>query len=123
MKFIIKRTSGEEVKGTTEILSRVKPDVSYQTVVMAESRIGKDPDWYNTGCNHRTVFDEDSRTTFCIKEEEIKVQSIELNSLEELLQLKEEVDEEIIINHQFKYGLDKYKVSYPTIEIYDDYRE
>lgn len=39
------------------------------------------------------------------------------------LELREEVDEEIIINHQFKYSLSKHRVSYPTIEIYDDYRE
>ena len=51
------------------------------------------------------------------KDHEIKAWEIEVNSLEELLELMEEVDEELILTDKM------YNETLREIEIYDTYRE
>jgi len=69
--------------------------------------------WLESGTNHR--LDEEGYITRDMDTR--KCWGIEINSLEELMEFKENINEAIIIA---KSGID-YKT--PSIEIYDDYRE
>lgn len=72
----------------------------------------RDGSWFSQGVNHRIVKNGIARDIG-----PLTVWGIEINSLEELMSLKEEVREDLILKTSY--------VDYetPTIEIYDDYRE
>jgi hypothetical protein len=74
---------------------------------------GTEGKWLESGTNHR--LDEEGYITRDMGTR--KSWGIEINSLEELMEFKENINNEIIIT---KSSVD-YKT--PSIEIYDDYRE
>ena len=69
--------------------------------------------WFSIGTNHR--FNKDGYITRDLGE--VDSWGIEINTLEELMELKNRVGEELVITNSYA---DR---EFPMIEIYDDYRE
>ena len=79
-----------------------------------DARFGKtEGKWFSVGSNHRF----NNKGYITRDREEIDSWGIEINSLEELMNFKESVGEELVLSTSY---ID-YKT--PRIEIYDDYRE
>lgn len=68
--------------------------------------------WFSLGSNHRITEDGIARDM-----EKRQAWAIEINSLEELMNFKDEVGCELVITTSYIDG------EFPQIEIYDDYRE
>ena len=69
--------------------------------------------WYSIGKNHRF-----SRNGYIARDlGEYDSWGIEINTLEELMELKNRVGSELVIGSSY------YNPEFPMIEIYDDYRE
>ena len=79
-----------------------------------DARFGKrEGKWFSVGSNHR--FNSKGYITRDIGENDSW--GIEINTLEELMKLKNRVGEELVIGNSW------HNPEFPIIEIYDDYRE
>ena len=119
MKFIIKRTSG---RGNSSPCEEAKED----QVVRTETRTFHSPEEFDkkfanregtclsVGTNHRIG----KNGYICRDREMMDVWVIEINSIEELVALSRKYGEIIITDHYLDIN-----DMYPTLEIYDDYRE
>lgn len=85
---------------------------TFRTPEEYDERCGQYGKWFDVGSNHRI---ENGRIVRDLNIE--SVWGIEINSLEELMAFKKEVDEELVI------GISYMDEKTPSIEIYDDYRE
>ena len=119
MKFIIKRTSG---RGNSSPCVEAKEE----QVVETETRTFRTPEefdkrsaaregaWLSVGTNHRIGRDG----YICRDRDMMNVWTIEVNSIEELVALSRKYGEIIVADHYLSPNDE-----YPTLEIYDDYRE
>lgn len=119
MKFIITRTSEW---GDSSPCAEAKRD----RVVRVESRTFRSPEeydkkfaaregaWLSVGTNHR--IDRDGY--ICRDREMMDLWTIEINSIEELVALSRKYGEIIVADYYLNANDE-----YPTLEIYDDYRE
>ena len=119
MKFIIRRTS---VWGNSSPCAEAKED----QVVGIETRTFRTPEefdkrfaaregaWLSVGNNHRIGRD----CYICRDRDMMNVWTIEVNSIEELVALSRKYGEIIVADHYLSSNDE-----YPTLEIYDDYRE
>ena len=119
MKFIIKRTSG---RGNSSPCVEAKEE----QVVETETRTFRTPEefdkrfaaregaWLSVGTNHRIGRDG----YICRDRDMMNVWTIEVNSIEELVALSRKYGEIIVADHYLSSNDE-----YPTLEIYDDYRE
>lgn len=119
MKFIITRTSdwGDDNSPCEE--------AKRSQVVKIETRTLRTPEefdkkfaaregaWLSIGTNHRIGRDG----YICRDREMMDVWTIEVNSIEELVALSSKYGEIIVANHYWNND------EYPTLEIYDAYRE
>lgn len=114
MKFIVERTS---TWGNGKPCALVKKE----TLLCIDERVVNDPLkitsmgtsdgwWYNKGKNHRVEHGHIKRDF------DWDVWTIELNTLEELLQFRKDYGRIVIEPHPFNPG-------YLRLEIYDDWRE
>lgn len=86
---------------------------TFKTPEEYDKRLGKmDGGWFSRGSNHRITEKGIARDIGSYP-----AWGLEINSLEELMNLKDEIGEELILRISY---ID-YKT--PMIEIYDDYRE
>ena len=116
--FEVRRTSGLADRSPYEKCIPIKlTRVETRTLKTPEEfdakfskREGK---WLEVGSNHRV----DKQGFITRDREEEDTYGIEINSLEELMNFMDEVDEEIVLQ---KSWIDK---ETPCLEIYDDYRE
>ncbi len=121
MKFIITRTSewGGDDNSPCEEAKRSQ-------IVKVETRTLRTPEefdkkfatregaWLSVGTNHRI-----GRNGYiCRDREMMDVWTIEVNSIEELIELSRKYGEIIVADH-YSNSNDEY----PSLEIYDDYRE
>ena len=114
MLFEIKTTSGKKPENCIPIqLTRV--DVrTFKSPEEYNERLGRTyGKWEHEGTNHRILPNGNIARDIGIMD----CYGIEINSLEELMKFKDEVNQEIIIGESY---IDKVT---PSIEIYDDYRE
>lgn len=114
MLFELRTTSGKKPKKCIPIqLTRV--DVrSFKSPEEYNKRIGKVyGKWESEGTNHRVLPNGNIARDIGVED----CYGIEINSLEELMRFKDEVNQEIIISESY---IDKIT---PSIEIYDCYRE
>lgn len=119
MKFIIKRTSGRANSSPCV-------EAKEEQVVGIETRTFRTPEefdkrfaaregaWLSVGTNHRIGRDG----YICRDRDMMNVWTIEVNSIEELVALSRKYGEIIVADHYLSSNDE-----YPTIEIYDDYRE
>lgn len=119
MKFIIMRTSEW---GDSSPCAEAKED----QVVGIETRTFRTPEefdkrfaaregaWLSVGTNHRIGRDG----YICRDRDMMNVWTIEVNSIEELVALSRKYGEIIVADHYLSSNDE-----YPTLEIYDDYRE
>ena len=119
MKFIIRRTSG---RGNASPCAEAKEE----QVVSIETRTFRTPEefdkrfaaregaWLSVGTNHRIGRDG----YICRDRDMMNVWTIEVNSIEELVALSRKYGEIIVADHYLSSNDE-----YPTLEIYDDYRE
>jgi hypothetical protein len=85
---------------------------TFRTPEEHDERCGQHGKWLDVGSNHRI---ENGRIVRDL--DPVNVWGVEINSLEELMAFKKEVDEELVISISH---IDQKTLS---IEIYDDYRE
>lgn len=79
-----------------------------------DARFGKrEGEWFSVGTNHR--FNNQGYITR--DREEVDTWGMEINTLEELIEFKNRVGEELVIGTSYN------NPEFPMIEIYDDYRE
>ena len=119
MKFVIRRTSG---RGNSSPCAEAKEE----QVVGIETRTFRTPEefdkrfaaregaWLSVGANHRIGRDG----YICRDRDMMNVWTIEVNSIEELVALSRKYGEIIVADHYLSSNDE-----YPTLEIYDDYRE
>ena len=119
MKFIITRTSE---RGNSSPCAEAKKE----QVVKIETRTLHSPEefdkkfadregnWLSVGTNHRIG----KNGYICRDREMMDVWTIEVNSIEELVALSRKYGEIIVADHYWSSSDE-----YPTLEIYDDYRE
>lgn len=130
MKFIIERTSdmyGEDLENPPceKAFKGTYTPVEYHAVSHPHELIGyrhrnscaaeSMAEWKSEGSNHRINdkgwIERDGEPKECW--------FVEIETLEELIELRGEVGEDLIITHKFEVPKEDYRV----LEIYDDYRE
>lgn len=105
MKIIIKNASG---------IGKPHKDAVMGIVMLRESRsvpMVEIPDFLDKGVNHRDV------ESGCVREFEINVWVIELETIESIFELSKELNQELIIGKNYNCNLDGY------ITVYNDYIE
>lgn len=119
MKFIVTRTSDEtppceEAKKEKIVLVECRRFESPEDFDkhIANSKTEKEP-WCSVGTNHRKT----DKGFICRDIGEKIAYVVEINSLEELISFCKKYGE-VIVNYEFNEG-----DNYPSIEIYDDWRE
>lgn len=120
MKFIITRTSEwdddcspcEEAKRSQVV--RVETRTLRTPEEFDKKFAAREGAWLSVGTNHRTGKDG----YICRDREMMDVWTVEVNSIEELIALSRKYGEIIVGNHYLSSNDE-----YPTLEIYDDYRE
>ena len=119
MIFEVTRTSSwEEENPPCDGCIRIKyTRVETRTLGSAEEfdkRFGaREGKWFSVGSNHRF----NNKGYITRDREEVDSWGIEINTLEELMEFKNRVGEELVIRSSWN------NPEFPTIEIYDDYRE
>lgn len=118
MKFVVRRTSewDDEVSPCKEAKRDSVVRVETRTCLSPEEfdkRFAKqEGKWFSVGTNHRV-----NEKGLIVRDNGlIDVWSIELNSLEELVDFVDKYGEIVV-------GVDWHNQDYKAIEIYDDYRE
>lgn len=120
MKFIISRTSDygdysspcEEAKEDQVV--RVETRTRYSPEEFDKKFADREGSWLSVGTNHRI-----GRNGYiCRDREMMNVWTIEINSIEELIALSRKYGKIIVVDHYLSVNDE-----YPTLEIYDDYRE
>ena len=119
MKFIIKRTSGRGnsspcVEAKEEQVVRTETRTLHSPEEFDKKFAYREGSWLSVGTNHRI----DKNGYICRDCEMMDVWTIEINSIEELIALSRKYGEIIITDHYLDIN-----DMYPTLEIYDDYRE
>ena len=120
MKFIIKRTSGRAnsspcVEAKEEQVVRIETRTPFHSPEEFDKKFAdREGSWLSVGTNHRI----DKNGYICRDCEMMNVWTIEINSIEELIALSRKYGEIIITDHYLDIN-----DMYPTLEIYDDYRE
>lgn len=113
MKFHIKRTSIYDDKCPYDKASKEQYIRIDERTIDSPEKFkwqGDKEGWYTKGTNHRV---ENGH----IKRDFIDYDwFVEINTMEELINLKNEVKEELVIRNAWESDM-------PAIEIYDDYRE
>lgn len=119
MKFIISRTSergdsspcAEAKKGK---IVRIETRPLHSPEEFDKKLAKREGSWLSVGTNHRIGKND----YICRNREMMDVWTIEINSIEELVALSRKYGEIIITDHYLDINDE-----YPTLEIYDDYRE
>lgn len=119
MKFIIKRTSGRAnsspcAEAKEEQVVRTETRTFHSPEEFDKKFANREGKWLSVGTNHRIG----KNGYICRDREMMDVWVIEINSIEELVALSRKYGEIIIAGHYFDINDE-----YPTLEIYDDYRE
>lgn len=120
MKFIIKRTSGRAnsspcVEAKEEQVVRIETRTPFHSPEEFDKRFAaREGAWLSVGTNHRIGRDG----YICRDRDMMNVWTIEVNSIEELVALSRKYGEIIVADHYLSSNDE-----YPTLEIYDDYRE
>ena len=119
MKFIIERTSGRGnsspcVEAKEEQVVRTETRTLHSPEEFDKKFAGREGSWLSVGTNHRI----DRNGYICRDREKMDVWTIEIDSIEELIALSRKYGEIIITDHYLDIN-----DMYPTLEIYDDYRE
>lgn len=119
MKFIITRTSdyGDDNSPCEEAKRSQVVKVETRTLRTPEEFdkkfAAREGTWLSIGTNHRIGRDG----YICRDREMMNVWTIEVNSIEELIELSRKYGEIIVADHYWSND------EYPTLEIYDAYRE
>lgn len=120
MKFIITRTSDYGdcsspcAEAREDQLVRIETRALYSLEEFDKRFADREGSWFSVGTNHRI-----GRNGYiCRDREMMNVWTIEINSIEELIALSRKYGKIIITDYYLDTNDD-----YPTIEIYDDYRE
>ena len=120
MKFIIKRTSGRAnsspcVEAKEEQVVRIETRTPFHSPEEFDKKFAyREGSWLSVGTNHRIG----KNGYICRDREMMDVWVVEINSIEELVALSRKYGEIIIRDHYLDIN-----DMYPTLEIYDDYRE
>ena len=119
MKFIIERTSGRGnsspcVEAKEEQVVRTETRTLHSPEEFDKKFAGREGSWLSVGTNHRI----DRNGYICRDREKMDVWTIEIDSIDELIALSRKYGEIIIRDHYLDIN-----DMYPTLEIYDDYRE
>lgn len=120
MKFIITRTSDYEdasspcAEAKEDQVVRIETRALYSPEEFDKKFADREGNWLSVGTNHRIGRDGH----ICRDREMMNVWTIEISSIEELVALSRKYGEIIIADHYLNDN-----DGYPTLEIYDDYRE